>query len=102
MNKSGVVHNTNLNNDESTGKAAIASIKDLLDRDGAGSRLKADREPFYAHKVIINGIRPTLKNGLKKPITFVEQVDKKGRTVEHYMAQCEETGKRRMLSRFKL
>ncbi len=100
MSKSGVIHNKNLNESNQVG---FNTLKSIREDSGlyADKKKKIDREPFYAHKVINEGFKPTSKNGLKKPVTYIEQVDRKGRTVLHYMAQCEETGKIKPLSKFK-
>jgi len=100
MSKSGVVHNKNFIDSHQFGLDALNKIKaesGLYNQE----KKKINREPFYAHKVIIDGFKPTLKNGLKKPVTYIEQIDRKGRTVLHYMAECEETGKIKPLSKFK-
>jgi len=100
MSKSGVVHNVNKFDSRQFGIETLKKIKEdsgLYNQE----KKKVNREPFYAHRVIENGFKPTPKNGLKKPVTYIEQIDRKGRAVLHYMAECEETGKIKPLSKFK-
>ncbi len=101
MSKTGTTHSTEIDADESLAKATFKAIKGSFNADGAGNSLKPQRDVVGAYSIVKNGIRPTAKNKLKKPITFIEQVDSKGRIVQHYMSKCEVTGKKKMLCRFK-
>jgi len=101
MGDSGVVHDKEVKDEFQIGLDALAKIKKdsgLFDV----AKKKKELGRYHVYEPVIDGFKPTRKNKLTDAVTFVEQVDSKGRIIQHYVGQCEETGNRRMLSRVKV
>lgn len=100
MNKTGVVHNQDVNESESLALASLARLREDLSLSSTKGK-KGRTESFIAFKVMTNGVQIKSKTGQKRLVTFINETDRAGRQVQHYMGICETTGTKQMLSRFK-
>ena len=100
MNKTGVVHNQQVNANESLALASLARLREDLSLSSTKDK-KANREAYSVFTVLPDGLKVKTRMGLRKSVTFINETDKRGRAIQHYMGICKSTGEKQMLSRVK-